>query len=125
MQRFRSSCYATARASAATPPVTTTEQDGGKTIDVVVAQKIVVQLASNPTTGYQWSVIGSPARLEFVKSDYTTDPQAAGRMGAGGTQTLQFTAKSPGRVELKLGYACPWEKDVAPTKTFAVTIVVR
>ena len=29
-------------------------------------------------------------------------------------QTLRFTAKSPGRVELKLGNARRWEKDVVP-----------
>jgi predicted secreted protein len=68
---------------------------------------------------------GKPAPLVFVKSDYAPNPQAADRMGAGGTQALRFTAKSAGKVELKLGYARPWEKDMAPAKTFVVTVVVR
>jgi inhibitor of cysteine peptidase len=117
-------CVAT-EAAAATPPTIVTEQDSGKTIEVAVGQKMLVQLPSNPTTGYHWSVLGNPAPIEFVKSDYATDPQAAGRVGAGGTQTLRFTAKSSGKVELKLGYARPWEKDVLPAKTFSVTIVVK
>jgi inhibitor of cysteine peptidase len=112
-------------AAATPPPITVTEQDSGKTIGVAVGQKVLVQLPSNPTTGYQWSVLGSPAPLVFVKSDYATDGQSAGRMGAGGTETLGFTAKSPRKVELRLGYARPWEKDVTPAKAFSVTIVVR
>ena len=107
------------------PPITVTEQDSGKTIEVAVGQKILVQLSANPTTGYQWSVLGKLAPLVFVKSDYAPNPQAADRMGAGGTQALRFTAKSAGKVELKLGYARPWEKDMAPAKTFVVTVVVR
>ena len=117
-------CVSTA--VAATPsPITVSEQDSGKTIELAVGQKILVQLPSNPTTGYQWSVLGKPAPLVFVKSDYAANPQAAGRMGAGGTQILRFAAKSEGKVELKLGYARPSEKDMAPAKTFAVTVVVR
>ena len=92
---------------------------------VAVGQKVLVELPSNPTTGYRWRVLGSPAPLLFVKSDYATDGQSAGRMGAGGTQTLGFTAKSPGKVELRLGYARPWGKDVARAKAFSGTIVVR
>jgi inhibitor of cysteine peptidase len=119
-------CCVAINAIADTPaPITVTEQDSDKTIEVAVGQKILVQLPSNPTTGYQWSVLGKPAPLVFVKSDYAANPQAAARMGAGGMQTLRFTAKSEGKVELKLGYARPWEKDMAPAKTFVVTVVVR
>ena len=119
------SCAATNAIAAAPPPVTLTERDSGKTVEVAVGQKLVVELSSNPTTGYQWNVLGDPVPLKFVKSDYATDPQAAGRMGAGGTQTLRFAAKSSGKVELKLEYIRPWEKDVPPEKTFSATIVVK
>lgn len=117
--------FAIDAAAATPPPITVTEQDSDRTIEVAVGQKIFVQLPSNPTTGYQWNVLGGTAPLEFVKSGYATDPPAAVRAGAGGTQTLQFTAKAPGKGELKLGYARPWEKDVPPAKTFSATIVVR
>ena len=112
-------------AADAPPPITVTEQDSGKTIEIAVGQKMLVQLPSNPTTGYRWSVLGNPAPLKFVKSDYATDPRAAGRIGTEGVQTLRFTAKSSGKVELKLGYIRPWEKDVPAAKTFSVTLVVK
>jgi inhibitor of cysteine peptidase len=119
------SCAVTHAVAATLPPITVTQQDSGKTIEVAVGQKVIVQLASNPTTGYQWSVLGNTAPLKLVKSDYAADPQVAGRIGAGGTQTLRFTARSSGKVELKLGYARPWEKDVPLAKTFSVTIIVK
>jgi len=84
-----------------------------------------VRLASNPTTGYQWSVPGNTAPLKFVQSERAADPQAAGRMGAGGTETLRCNAKSSGKVELTLGYQRQWEKNTPPAKTFLVVIVVR
>ena len=84
-----------------------------------------MELASNPTTGYQWSVLGDAAPLKFVELDCAADPQAAGRMGARGTQTLRFNAKSSEKAELKLGYQRQWERDAPPKKTFSVIIVVR
>jgi inhibitor of cysteine peptidase len=118
-------CLASTVAAATPSPITVTEHDSGKTIEVAVGQKILLQLPSNPTTGYRWSVLGNPAPIEFVKSDYAADSQPAGRVGAGGTQGLRFTAKSPGKVELKLGYKRPWEQGTPPAKAFVVTIVVK
>ena len=118
-------CVAVDTAAATPPAVTIAEQDSGKTIELVVGQKLAVQLPSNPTTGYQWIVLGDPAPLKRIGSDYAASPQAAGRMGAGGTQTLRFSASGSGKAELNLGYHRPWEKDVAPAKTFSVTIVVK
>jgi inhibitor of cysteine peptidase len=114
-----------AQSSPSGPNVTISEQDNGKSVQVNVGQTVVVRLPSNPTTGYQWSAQGNPAPLALVKSDYATDPQVAGRAGAGGMQTLQFAAKSSGKVELTLGYSRPWEKDVPSAKTFKVTVVVK
>jgi inhibitor of cysteine peptidase len=102
-----------------------TEQDSGKTIELAVGQKVNVQLPSNPTTGYQWIVLGDSAPLKLVGSDYAASPQAAGRMGAAGIQTLRFTATGSGKVELNLGYKRPWELDVPLAKTFSATIVVK
>jgi inhibitor of cysteine peptidase len=115
----------TSQTASASPAITVVSQDNGKTVQLEIGQQIVVRLPSNPTTGYQWSVIGSMTPLEFSKSDYATDSQAAGRAGAGGTETLRFTAKSAGKAELKLGYARAWEKDVPPAKTFSLTVLVK
>lgn len=64
---------------------------GKKPAQRSVGQTIAVRLPSNPRPDI------SGASLAFITSDYATDPQAAGRAGAGGTQTLQFTTKSERR----------------------------
>lgn len=116
---------AAAKSPAAGPTTTLTERDTGKSIEISIGQTVLVRLASNPTTGYSWSMHGNPAPLEFVKSDYNADPQGKHRVGASGVQTVQLMAKSAGKAELKLEYKRPWEKDAPPTKTFAATIVVK
>ena len=107
------------------PPITITEQDDGKSIKLIKGQTLLVRLAANPTTGYQWMLQGNPAPLELIKSDFTGDPQTKSMAGAGGTQTLQFMARSAGNATLKLEYQRPWEKDVPAAKAFKVTVVVK
>jgi len=111
--------------SAQLPAVTLTEQNNGKTVEVETGQKVVVRLASNPTTGYQWSVQGDRAPLAIVKSDYSPSSPNRQMPGAGGVQTIRFVAKSAGKVELRLEYRRSWERNVPPAKTYTVTVVVR
>jgi len=117
----------TSVAMAANPgqAITITEQDSGKTISMATGQTLFVGLASNPSTGYQWMLQGTPAPLELAKSDFAGDPQQSNVPGAGGTQQLQLTAKAAGTVVLTLEYRRPWEKDVPPARTYAVTVVVK
>ncbi len=110
---------------AAGSPITVTDADNGKSIEVAKGGTLLVRLTSNPTTGYEWVVTGNPATLELLKSDFARDPEAKNMVGAGGTQTLQFAATAAGSAALKLEYRRPWEKDVAAAKTFRVTVVVK
>jgi inhibitor of cysteine peptidase len=106
-------------------PITVTEQDNSKSIELAKGQIIFVRLASNPTTGYQWMQQRDAAPLELVKSDFASDTPAKNMAGVGGTQSLQFVAKSAGKAILNLEYRRPWEKDVAAARTFTLTVVVK
>ena len=118
--------HATVAAQTAPPAaITITDQDNGKLLEVVRGQTLLVRLASNPTTGYQWALQGDPAPLELIKSDFASAPLSKDLAGAGGIQTVQLTAKSAGRAALKLDYRRSWEKDVPAAKTFAVTVIVK
>lgn len=114
-----------ASATATGSSVTVTEQDDGKSIKLDKGQTLVLRLAANPTTGYRWIPQGSPTPLELIKSDFASDAQAKNLAGAGGTQSLRFTAKAAGKAVLKLEYRRPWEKDGAAAKTFTVTVIVK
>lgn len=97
--------------------------DNGKTIRVKPGQVIAISLESNPTTGYNWYVVGElPAMLEQQgEPAFKAAPGSAGRVGAGGTTTLRFKVVEAGPGELTLGYMRSWE-DQAPAETFTVTI---
>ena len=100
------------------------DQDNGKTIDLTKGGTLVVQLESNPSTGYSWAVNGDPSPLKLVSSEYK-QPDQSGRIGAQGIQEFHLEATAPGTSILKLVYRRPWEKNVAPAKMFALNVNVR
>src|SRR5690349_13159757 len=61
---------ATSTPPGAKPPVVVSESDADKPIQLIVGQTLQVRLASNPTTGYSWSVQQRPDQLELVQSVY-------------------------------------------------------
>jgi predicted secreted protein len=100
--------------------VVVTERDNGKTVKAAVGEQIVVRLASNPTTGYQWRTGKlDPVHLKPVcESRY--EPPNGHLVGAGGTEVFTFTTLKPGKTRLRLEYVRSWENK--PIKTFRVII---
>jgi predicted secreted protein len=100
--------------------VVVTEKDNGKTVKAAVGEQIIVRLASNPTTGYQWR-IGKlePAHLKPIGESHYEPPDSH-LVGAGGTEVFTFTTLKPGKTRLRLEYVRSWENK--PIKTFKVTI---
>jgi inhibitor of cysteine peptidase len=102
--------------------VTIGDSDSGKTISVPKGGKLIVRLASNPTTGYQWQIssldqeylkpVGEPA-YELPKTE---------RIGSGGTQVFTFMTLKPGKTILVLNYERSWEK--IPVKNFTVAVQI-
>jgi len=102
--------------------VTIGDSDSGKTIAVPKGGKLIVRLASNPTTGYQWQIssldqeylkpVGEPA-YELSKTD---------RIGSGGIQVFTFITLKPGKTMLILDYERSWEKK--PVKSFTVAVQI-
>jgi inhibitor of cysteine peptidase len=109
----------------AKPPVMVTDSDADKPLQLSVGQTLQVRLASNPTTGYSWTVQQTPTELQLGQSVYATGSQSKNMPGAGGYQAIEFAAKFAGQGELKLEYRRPWEKDIAAAKTFSVTVTVK
>jgi len=113
-----------ATAGAASSTTTLTSHDDGRIITLAKGATLVVQLESNPTTGYSWAVKGNTAPLKLVGSDSKPTDQS-GRMGAPSTQQFRFKAMETGTVTLKLIYRRPWEQNIAPVKTFAAIVRVN
>jgi len=102
--------------------------DDGSRVALAVGQMLVVKLASNPATGYSWQVaeglglvLAQVGEVEYREAPHEGTPL----VGAGGTETLRFEAKSAGQTSLVLEYRRPWEETVEPEEAFSVEVMVR
>ena len=111
-------------ANSAMPTYFIEATDDGRRLTIPRGRILIVRLEANPSTGYSWSVVGEPAPLMFVSSEYESDPQIQPRPGGSQIQVLRFKSDLVGTGELKLGYRRPWEKNVAPAKTFEIHVTV-
>ena len=139
MNRFAACliCLATVSAlvgtGCATRPVThtVTPADNGSTVNLVTGDFLVVNLESNPSTGYSWRtmelnswVIAATKRPSFSASE-ATNAEGQRLVGAPGTLTQEFRAVGPGTSLLKFASLRPWETNAEPGQTFELTVVVR
>lgn len=99
------------------------DQDGER--QVPMGGIFYLSLASNPTTGYVWSVAGgSGSIITETGSAYRPDSSAAGSVtGQGGHQFWRFQAIQAGSANLQLVYARPWES-VQPQQRFNLRVTV-
>jgi inhibitor of cysteine peptidase len=111
-------------AKTAASNVTATDQDNGKDVDLASNQTLVVKLASNPSTGYKWTVEGDPSPLKLQRDSYRKNTKSSA-MGAPGMQILQFSAGGSGMANLKLNYHRSFEYNQPPAKTFTLRVNVR
>ncbi len=108
------------------PHVTTvTEADNGREVTLSKESKLVVELPSNQTTGYSWQVGGPIDDKVLVHEETRYVRPGTNRIGAGGTEQLQFRAIGDGKTEVRLDYARPWERSAAPAKVFIIQVSVK
>jgi inhibitor of cysteine peptidase len=92
----------------------------GDSITVAKGDTFVIELESNPTTGYSWTAEPNPD-VEFVKSAQVTNSTL---VGAPGMQQLTFRAVATGSSTLVLDYERSFEPDQPPAQTerFPLTV---
>lgn len=98
----------------------------GSTVAVAVGDVIAIELAGNPTTGYQWQLqeVRGTAVDRRGKVEYRQSTAGKGVAGAGGVFCASFAAVRKGEATVVLAYRRPWEKDKEPLRQFSVTINV-
>jgi inhibitor of cysteine peptidase len=104
---------------------TATLDDNGKSIKVAHGARLIIVLPSTPGTGYSWKVDNSAGECLKPLAQPKYVPARDAMPGEPGKEIFQFRAMKQGTGELKLDYLRPWEKNVAPAKTFSVTITVN
>jgi inhibitor of cysteine peptidase len=113
----------TTLAAGAKKMVTFTEADNGKTQDMAQTTRFAIQLAENPTTGYQWNATLSPG-LELQSTDYRVNDAAPGMVGVGGTRTWIIIAKDLGAQKFSASYRRSWEPVTGNETAYNVNINV-
>jgi len=99
------------------------EMNGGSVV-LEEGQTLVLKLASNPTTGYDWEIVDlNGAILEQVgEVDYKSD---SALIGSGGVNTYTFKTVGSGNMQLSLVYHRSWEKDIPPIETYELDVTVK
>jgi len=97
--------------------------DPAETIGVNVGERFIIQLDSNPTTGYMWYEDYDDSFLQLLGHKYEQSPSGEGLVGAGGTESFEFKALKQGETEIKLVYKQGWEGgSVGEEDVFKVSI---
>jgi len=104
-----------------------TSGDANKEIKAKVGEIIVIEVEGNATTGYSWDEMPgrSDSVLESQGHEYKMQDFPVGMVGVGGKAVFRYRVKAPGKTEIVLGYARPWEKDKPPEQMFNVKIVAE
>jgi predicted secreted protein len=108
-------------ATPATPSGALEYSNPAQRITVPVGVAFVINVDSNPTTGYTWKETYDNTMLKMVKR-FT--PASSGMVGAGGVERFEFQGIRSGETEITLIYWRSFEPNNPPleTKTFNVTI---
>ncbi|MCD6215057.1 MAG: protease inhibitor I42 family protein, partial [Candidatus Desulfofervidus sp.] len=89
--------------------VVLTEQHNGSSISVYKGQELVIELNSNPSTGYRWEVVESNENiLRFMGMEFG-EPET-NLFGAPQKQIIRFEVNDTGVCSPKLVYKRPWEQ---------------
>ena len=88
-----------------------------------VGETFIIQLDSNPTTGYSWQITGplSPA-VEKVSNIYVPGKNASSTPGAGGVEKWMFKAVSKGDAVIQMEYLQAGSNTKGDSATFNVTV---
>jgi inhibitor of cysteine peptidase len=109
--------------------LTITERDNKGNFQIARGGILTVKLGANPGTGYAWHIVINNPRLlkpigESVFEPKLVDPRKK-IVGAPEDQVFGFRAQGKGSNTLSLEYRRIWEKEVAPLKTFSVTVQIN
>jgi inhibitor of cysteine peptidase len=105
-------------------PVRVDASRNGTQIELGRGTRLMVELDSNPTTGYRWEVVPSASAClrQIGEADYLAEGEL---LGSGGVETFDFEASEVGVTKLQLVYHRTWETGLAPARSFTLHVIVK
>jgi inhibitor of cysteine peptidase len=100
--------------------------NSGQEVTISNGGILTVKLDSNASTGYSWTADAAVADNTVLKqTDHIYQPPATAMPGAGGQEAWNFKGLKAGKTTISMDYRRPFETNVAPVKTFSITVVVK
>lgn len=97
--------------------------DPGKSIEVTAGNEFKIVIDSNPSTGYQWKLVGALDEniIQFVSNEFRVSEPIM--PGAGGSDVWVFKAIAAGEAAITLGHFPPGDGQPAEQEvTFTVSV---
>ena len=108
-------------------PLALSSSDGGKTVEMVQGQELVLTLESNHAPGYRWWLADSSrvvVMLPTERPSYQSKPPDERALGAAGVETWRFKAAQVGKQTLLFEYKRSFDEKEPPAKTVSYRVVV-
>jgi len=105
------------------PRVALDGSDSGREVVVASGDEFQIDLESNPSTGYSWSLELGPAASILTLQSSSYSVVETDLVGAGGIETFVFEAIGPGAAILRLEYVRPFDEMPVPERV--VEFIVR
>ena len=112
-------------ASDTTTPKILTFADPALPIVVVRGQEFAIQLESNASTGFEWSITTPPDAeiVEVLTAEGNTEAPSGGGVGAPGSTIFEFKGKAAGSATVTFTSARPGDPaDNPTTETFTINV---
>ncbi len=100
--------------------------DPQQPIEIAAGKEFTIVIKSNPTTGYQWEIVGDleAGMVEWVQQEYLSTSQP-GMAGGGGVDVWTFKAVGAGETKITLGHYPPSNDPVEPEQTVTFAVIVK
>lgn len=96
--------------------------EDSKDASISMEDRVVIELKSNPTTGYNWYVSDVSDNISIFSSGYAAESK---KIGGGGKYRIILKPSKPGRGMVNLEYKRIWEKDIKAAKSVRYNIMVN
>ncbi len=99
------------------------EAANGREIHLTLNDEFDVSLSETRTAGYRWTAASSGEPVCRILED--TGGVRAARHGGSTTHRWRFRCVAAGSGRIEFRYPRPWERSVAPAKTFILKVSVH
>jgi inhibitor of cysteine peptidase len=101
--------------------------ENGSTIRLRSGQMLVIELQSNPSTGYVWQLVREPNAQYLLVDGTKTRQSDAERANESQieTQYIRFVAQEAGETELELNYVIPAAGPGPDTRRYTLELVIE